>query len=64
MTPIELFDSPLLTVKPNEAAKLQISLTMYEGTELPGGQYTGELLFKDSKGEYDYRIPFLFRFNP
>ena len=63
MTPIELFDSPLLTVKPNEAAKLQISLTMYEGTELPGGQYTGELLFKDSKGEYDYRIPFLFRFN-
>ena len=64
MKPIELFDSQLLTLKPNESAKLQISLTMPEGTELPGGQYTGELLFKDLNSEYDYKISFLFIFKP
>lgn len=64
MKPIELFDSNLLVLNPNQSDVLKISLTIPEGLELSEGLYTGELLFKDLKGEYDYSLSFDFTFVP
>ena len=64
MKPNELFDSQLLRLKPHESNKLQIRLSMPEGTKLPGGKYSGQLIFKDLKGEYNYKISFYFTLIP
>jgi tetratricopeptide (TPR) repeat protein len=58
--PIELFDSQLLILRPNESGTLQISLTMFEDTKLPVGKYTGELLFKDLNSADIYKFKFDF----